>query len=160
MQTEVVKVLKYKMNVYKKLSLICFCYCFVKWGIPLGFKNVEKGVFYMSLEILADSTFVGAVLLVFTPRKWPICYFLELNLDFVGMQDFVCDISKGDVKNIKDAKKEMAELSKMNRPVLIIGPFGKVKRKECVVSISDKNVCEVNDNGVFDEIKIGAFVDE
>lgn len=160
MQHEVVKVLKYKMNIYKKISLSCFCYCLIKWGVPLGFSNVEKGCCYMSFELLADSVCVGVVLFVFVPRKWPGCYFLEVNLDFVGMQDFVCNVNKGNVKNVKEAKKEMVKMLKKNRPVLIIGPFGKSERKENVVSINDDNVKEVNDNGVFDEIKIGVFVDE
>jgi hypothetical protein len=80
-------------------------------------------------------------------------------LDLIGMQDFVCDISKG-VKQIQNAKKEMVEMAKLNRPVIIVGPYGKMKREECVVSINDEKVSEVNDNGVFDEIKIGAFADE
>ena len=158
-QHEIIKVLKYKLDLYKKLTLSCFCYCFVKWGIPLAFKNADKGVLYMSLEVLADSVLVGVILFVFVPRKWPVCYFVEVNLDLIGMQDFVCDISKG-VKQIQDAKKEMVEMAKMNRPVIIVGPYGKVTREECVVSINDEKVFEVNDNGVFDEIKIGAFVDE
>ena len=158
-QHEIIRVLKYKLDLYKKITLSCFCYCFVKWGIPLAFKNVDKGVLYMSLEVLADSVLVGIVLFVFVPRKWPVCYFVEVNLDLIGMQDFVCDISKG-VKQIQDAKKEMVEMAKLNRPVIIVGPYGKVKREECVVSINDEKVSEVNDNGVFDEIKIGAFMDE
>jgi hypothetical protein len=158
-QHEIIRVLKYKLDLYKKITLSCFCYCFVKWGIPLAFKNVDKGIFYMSLEILADSVLVGIVLFVFVPRKWPVCYFVEVNLDLIGMQDFVCDISKG-VKQIQNAKKEMVEMAKLNRPVIIVGPYGKMKREECVVSINDEKVSEVNDNGVFDEIKIGAFTDE